>query len=174
MKKIICGFLGVIILVSVKAQHDPEFPKGCVMYLQAQDGMVTNFSKSPDLFVAGISLSPQVTIVKGFLRIGGNAAAIFTDKKIAGLFGPVLTLKLASVQKEPLGSILNLQIQLEHLWGTDQQKLIGGLLQSEIGQFFRLGFSIHRNYGQNNWWFQGGIGYNLLRKKKKAIEDPMK
>jgi hypothetical protein len=174
MKRFISGLFIFGIFLSAQAQSDPEFPKGCVLYLQAHDGMVTNFTTAPDLFIAGLSLSPQVTIVPGLLRIGGTAGAIFNNKKTAGIFGPNLVLKLASVQANSLGSILNLQLQLEHLWGTSQQKLLGGLLQSEIGQFFRLGFSIHRDYGQNSWWFQGGLGYNLLRKKKKGIEDPMK
>ena len=174
MKRFVCGLLSIGFFISATAQRDPEFPKGWVLYLQAHDGMVTNFTTAPDLFVAGLSLSPQLTVVPGLLRLGGTAGAIFNNKKIAGVFGPNLVIKLASLQANSLGSILNLQLQLEHLWGTSQQKLLGGLLQSEIGQFFRLGFSIHRDYGLNTWWFQGGLGYNLLRKKKKGIEDPMK
>jgi hypothetical protein len=174
MKRFVCGLFCISLFFAAKAQKDPEFPKGWVMYLQAHDGTVTNFRSAPDLFVAGLSLSPQMTIVPGLLRIGGTAGAVFNNKKAAGIFGPDLVVKLASVQANSLGSILNLQLQLEHLWGTGQQRLLGGLLQSEIGQLFRLGFSIHRDYGQNSWWFQGGIGYNLLRKKKKGIDDPMK
>jgi hypothetical protein len=174
MKRFICGLLSISLSFAASAQKDPEFPKGWVMYLQAHDGMVTNFTTAPDLFVAGLSLSPQLTVVPGLLRIGGSAGAVFNNKKISGMAGPNLVLKLASVQSNPLGSILNLQLQLEHLWGTDHQKLLGAWVQSEIGQFFRLGFSIHRDYGQNTWWFQGGLGYNLLRKKRKGIEDPIK
>jgi hypothetical protein len=82
--------------------------------------------------------------------------------------------KLASLNAKQLGSLLNVQLQLEHLWGTDKQKLLGGLLHAELGQLLVIGLGMHRDYGLNDWWFQGGIGFNLLHKKNKGLQDPMK
>lgn len=173
MKKSLIGILSSIIFLSAYAQKDPEFPKGFVLYLHAQDGMVTNFTTAPDLFVAGLGLTPQVTVIPGYLRLGATASAVFNNKKLDGLFGPNIGIKLASLKASNLGSILNLQLQLDHLWGTTHQKLLGGALQSEIGQILKISFSAHRDYGMNDWWFQGGIGFNLLHKKRKKLEDPM-
>ena len=174
MRRLLCSVFSLLSFFCAGAQKDPEFPKGWVAYLQAHDGMITNFTTAPDLFVAGLSLAPQVTVVPGLLRIGATAGGIFANKKIDGILGPNLAVKLGTVNASMLGSILNLQLQIEHLWGTDQQKLLGAWFQSEIGQLVRIGFAVHRDYGLNTWWVQGGFGYNLLRKKKKGIEDPMK
>ena len=38
------------------AQTDPEFPKGFIMHLKLHNGMVTNFTSSPDLYVGGVQL----------------------------------------------------------------------------------------------------------------------
>jgi hypothetical protein len=174
MKQLFTSYACLMIFLSATAQKDPEFPKGCVMYLESQLGTTTRFNTSPDLFLSTLRLSPQVTLVPGYLRLGGTAAAVFNNKKADGTFGPNLVIKLATLNVKPLGSLLNVQLQLEHLWGTDKQKLLGGLLHVELGQLMVIGLSMHRDYGLNDWWFQGGIGYNLLRKKNKKLQDPIK
>jgi len=34
-----------------------------------------------------------------------------------------------------------------------------------------VGLSAHRDYALNQWWFQAGVGYNLLHKK--MASDPL-
>ncbi|MEO5595134.1 MAG: hypothetical protein ABIR15_16525 [Chitinophagaceae bacterium] len=173
MKQLFTGIACLFIFLSARAQKDPEFPKGWVMYLQEHHGIATNFTTSPDLFISGLRLSPQATIVPGLLRLGGTAGAIFNNKKFDGTFGPNAVVKLATMGAPGKGSILNVQLQAEYLWGTNHQKLIGGLLHIELIQLLVVGLSAHRDYGLNTWWFQGGIGYNLLHKKKKdGVFDP--
>lgn len=174
MKRMFVCCACLILFFSAAAQTDTEFPKGWVMYLQSQLGTTTHSTSSPDLFLSSLRLSPQMTVVPGYLRLGATAAAVFNNKRADGTFGPNLVVKLASVNVQQLGSLLNLQLQLEHLWGTGKQKLLGGLLHAELGQLLIIGLSMHRDYGLNDWWFQGGIGYNLLRKKNKVLQDPMK
>jgi hypothetical protein len=174
MKPFFTCFICSFILLTARAQKSPEFPKGWVLYLQELHGAVTNFTTSPDLFVSSLRLSPQVTVVPGHLRLGGSAAAVFNNKKLEGTFGPNLVVNLLSPNVKNLGTILNIQLQGEYLWGTiSNQRLIGGLLNIEIGQVAVIGLSMHRDYVLNDWWFQAGFGYNLLHKKK-GLQDPMK
>ena len=173
MRKAVGIFVFTLMILCAAAQNNPEFPRGAVLYLQAKDGMVTRFSPSPELFVASLGINPQVTVVPGYLRVGGTAEGDYTSKKVEGLFGPNIAVRLATLSAKNLGSILNLQLQLDHLWGTNSRRLIGGSLQTEIGQAFQIIISAHRDYGYNTWWFRGGIGYNIIRKKRKGLEDPM-
>ncbi len=153
------------------AQDDPELPKGWVFYIEGHHGVSTNFHRSPDIFVSGLRIHPQVTVVPHHLRFGATAELAFTNKTFYGLFGPTLNWKIKTLNVKSFGSILNLQVQAEHLWGTGKQQLIGGGLKAEVGQLFQLGFMVHRDYNLNYWWFQGGLGINLIKKKKDS--DPL-
>jgi len=171
MKQLLLCIACTCIFLGASAQKTPEFPKGWVLYLQEHHGVSTNFTAAPDLFVSSLRLSPQVTVVPGHLRLGATAAAAFTHKKADGLFGPHLVVNLLSPDVKKMGSVLNIQLQGEYLWGTRNQRLVGGLLNFEIGQILVAGLSMHRDYALNEWWFQAGVGYNLLRKK--ISNDPM-
>jgi hypothetical protein len=173
MKQLLSIITCCILFLSVTAQKDPEFPKGAVMYLESHHGIATNFHNSPDLFVGYLGLTPQVTVIPSHLRLGGTAGLLFNNKKFDGLFGPNLALKIKTLNVKQMGSILNLQLKVEYLWGTDKQKLIGGDINVELGQLLLIGLSLHRDYGLNYWWFQGGLGFNLLRKKKGGPADPL-
>jgi hypothetical protein len=173
MKQLLLCIACSLFLSTVFAQKDPEFPKGWVMYLESHHGIATNFQQSPDLFVGFLSITPQVTIVPSHLRLGGTAGLLFTNKRFDGLFGPNLVAKITTLNVKQMGSILNLQLKAEHLWGTNKQKLIGGGIYAELGQLLLIGLSMHRDYGLNYWWFQGGLGYNLLHKKKGPPVDPL-
>ena len=157
----------------VKAQTDPEFPKGTVIYLSVQQGKSTSFDLSPDLWVGGIAFSPQYTVVPKHLRIGAVAEYVYTDKHSSGLFGPRLALKLKTIRTEPLGSLLNFQLQTDLLWGTRKQRLVGGGFAVEIFQLLTFNLTTHRDYVFSRWWFRAGIGVNLLHKRKSGSTDPL-
>ena len=157
--------------ISLSMQAQEEFPKGWVMYLEAMQGAVTTFHSGPDLYAGNLQLSPQATLVPDYLRVSAIGGMAFYNKKIIGMYGAGLNLKLATVRFNPFGSLLNLQAQLQHLWGTKDQKLLGGGLKAELGQIILLGVSAHRDYGLRDWWLQAGIGFNLLRKKSTS-QDP--
>ncbi|HMH20858.1 MAG TPA: hypothetical protein VK563_03735 [Puia sp.] len=150
-------------LSTLKAQ---EFPKGWVMYLEGAQGMVTNFKASPDVYTGSLMLSPQVTVVPSVLRVGAAAGLAFTGKKLLGLAGPEATLKLAQFNAGPLGSVANVQAQVQYLWGGTSERMVGGGLRAELGQLLVLGVTAHRDYNLNTWWFQGVLGFNLLHKKR--------
>jgi hypothetical protein len=172
MKQLFAFPVCLIIFFSASAQKTPEFPKGWVMYLEEYHGAATNFTVSPDLFISALRLVPQVTVVPGHLRLGGTMGAVFNNKKLEGTFGPNLAVNLFAPDIKKLGSAFNAQLQAEYLWGTiNNQRLIGGLINIEIGQLAIIGLSVHRDYVFNYWWFQGGFGYNLLHKK--IPRDPM-
>jgi hypothetical protein len=174
MKKLLTTLPALGCFFLLLAQQDPEFPKEkWVLYLEAHQGMATNFHRNPDVYVGGVRLTPQFPVIAGKLRLGAVAGAVFTNKKWHGTFGPNLAWKLKSLQVKEFGSLLNLQLQAEHLWGTNRQRLAGGGVKTEIGQLLTIAIMGHRDYHLNYWWWQVGIGFNLLRKKKGPPADPL-
>lgn len=157
-----------LVTIQVFSQADPEFPKGTVLYISAQQGINTSFDPGPDHYIGGMGLSGQFTIIPQHLRLGAGGEFVFTNKNFSGLIGPRLAWKIKTMKMEPLGSVLNLQLQAEHLWGTDQQRLIGGLFGIELAKMFSFQLMAHRDYQNDAWWFRAGVGYNLLRKKRKS------
>ena len=168
MNRLLVGLLGLLLTGTAYAQNDPEFPKGWVMYFEAQQGLRTTFDPRPDLFATSASLCPQITVVPAHFRIGGSAGLAFTDKQFSGMFGPRASLKLKTIRLKNLGSLFNLQLELEHLWGTRKERLFGGDLKLEIIQLLSLKLSAHRDHALGNWWFMAGAGINLFHKKRKS------
>ena len=76
------------------AQSDPEFPKEFIMHVKLHNGMVTNFTQAPDIYVGGIQLIPQYTLVEKLLRGGIIADVYYVSKKIQAAFGPTISIKL--------------------------------------------------------------------------------
>lgn len=152
------------------AQTDTEFPKGFIMYAKLHNGITTNFNSRPELYVGGLQLAPQYAIVPHLLRGGIIAGGFYSDKKIRGEFGPSLSLKLktlkANLQGAPIGSLGNINLLLDHLWGTGGQRLLGGGIIVDVGNLINLGITAHRDYGLNNWWFQSEIAIRISKKHK--------
>ena len=155
---------------SCQAQSDPEFPKGFIMYAKLHNGMITDFTSRPDLYVGGLQLAPQYTVVPHMLRAGLIAGGFYGNKKIQGEFGPTLSLKLktfnANLQGAGVGSLGNLNLLVDHLWGTGKQRLLGGGLLLDAGNLITFGLTAHRDYNLNNWWFQSEIAIRISKKRK--------
>ncbi|MRG48181.1 hypothetical protein GFS24_23880 [Chitinophaga sp. SYP-B3965] len=142
-----------------------EFPKGWIFPLELSQGAVTALNSSPDLYLASLAFSPQIAVIPGRLRLGVTGGGAFTNKRIYGIGGGRLSLLLSDGPKVIESSVFNVQLVAEHLWGTKDQRLVGGGLAVEIGTMATLSIKAHRDYMLNNWWFQGAIGVNLFRKK---------
>ena len=172
MKLLLRGTFILATMFSFSSLYAQEFPKGGVLYLEALQGASTRFNKQPDLYVANFQLSPQLTLIPGRLRLAGTGGLLFHQKNIFGTYGGGLNWKLAAINIDPFGSLFNVQLQLQQLFGTGGQKLVGGGIKAELGQIALAGVSVHRDYARNNWWLQAGIGYNLLRRKRNKPADP--
>ena len=169
-------FLTLIFTLRTFAQTDPEFSRGAILYLSAHQGVNTAFNASPDHYIGGMDLTTQFAIIPGHLRLGAGGGFVFTNKNISGLAGPRLAWKLKTFQLKPAGSVLNLQLQAEHLWGTDDEKLVGGLLGIELFKTLSFMVMAHREFHWDRWWFRAGLGWNLLHKKRTSPTgtDPMR
>lgn len=169
--KIYClTILFFAIVPGLYAQTDTEFPKGFIMYAKLHNGMITDFTSKPDLYVGGLQLAPQYTVVPHLLRAGIIAGGFFANKKIQGELGPSLSLKLktfnASLQGARVGSLANINLLIDHLWGTGRQRLLGGGIILDAGNLITFGITAHRDYGLNNWWFQSEIALRISKKHK--------
>ena len=167
MRKLI--FITLLITSSqcIIAQNDPEFPKEFIMHLRLHNGMVTNFHQfSPDQYVGGIQLIPQFTLVEHKLRGGIIAGAFYTGKKFQGEFGPTVSLKLKTLDLKQLTSGGNLHLAVDYLFGTEQERLIGGGIYLDLGNWIVLGMSVHRDYNLNTWWFQNTMAVRISKVKK--------
>jgi len=147
--------------------QDPEFPKEFIMHITLHNGMVTNFhNTSPDPYVGGIQLVPQYTFVPRLLRGGIIVDGFYTGKKLQAAFGPTVSLKLKTLKLGPLASAGNLHVSFDHLWGTEQQRLVGGGIHADALNWIVLGLTAHRDYNLNTWWFQAAIGIRISKVKK--------
>ncbi len=144
-----------------------EFPKGWVFPLTLGQGAVTAFNHTPDLYLGTLSFSPQYTLVPGRLRAGITAGGAYTNKRIYGIGGPQLALLLTDKPKILSSTVLNVQLVVEQLWGTKEQRLAGGGLAIEVGQLAVFSLKALRDYHMNAWWLAGSVGVNLFGKKPK-------
>jgi hypothetical protein len=157
----------LVCLTIFVAAQDPEFPKNeFIMHLRLHNGMVTTFHSSPDLYVGGLQLIPQWTVVENHLRIGAVAGGFYAAKKLQALAGPTISLKLKTFSLNNMGSGGNINLSLDHLWGTEQQRLLGGSVNVDIFNLIVPGISVHRDYHLNNWWIQGTIAFRISKLKK--------
>lgn len=155
-----------IFSVTTEAQTDNEFPKEFIMHLKLHNGMVTNFGNAPDVYVGGLQIIPQYTFVKNLVRGGLVADAYYTGKKMQAAFGPTVSIKLKSLHIKPFGDAGNLHINLDHLWGTNKERLFGGGINADLLNRVVIGFSAHRDYGHNTWWFQNSVSVRISKVKK--------
>ena len=168
--------LGLLLLAAAAcAGQDPEFPSKPVFYFSARQGVNSSFDSTPDHYVGGLSLTPQFALIPGILRGGFTGELSYTDKHLRALAGPRISLKLKTFSVNSLGSLFNLQIQLEHLWGSRKERLAGAGLALELFQCLELQIAAHRDHYHERWWFRSGAGWNILHKKRKSPTgaDPM-
>lgn len=151
-----------------KAQQPPlEFEKGWVLNLELLQGF-SKAKKIPELYLADLRLSPQWTLAPGILRAGVTGGLLYNNTKLAAFIGPNAALNIKTMKTKPgslSGSILNVQLLLEHLWGTEDQRLLGGGIRTEIGKMLLLSILTHRDYNLNYWNVEFGVGINFIRKK---------
>ena len=166
--KLFITTLAMMILMLQATAQDPEFPKNeFIMHLRISNGMVTNFkSNAPDIYTGGLQLIPQYTFVGNRLRGGVVLGAFYTAKKLQALAGPTISLKLKTFNAGFFGGGGNLHLSLDHLWGTEKEKLIGGGLNLDLLNKIVLTASLHRDYGLNSWWLQTGVAFRLSKVKQ--------
>jgi hypothetical protein len=159
----------MLCLLSFKAtaQSDPEFPKEFIMHVKLHNGMVTNFKgTAPDVYIGGIQLIPQYTFVEHKIRGGAIADVYYTGKKIQAAFGPTISFKLKTFHAAPFGSAGNLHLSIDHLWGSNKERLLGGGINVDVGNKIVLGLTVHRDYNLNTWWLQNTLGIRISKVKK--------
>ncbi|HTG57083.1 MAG TPA: hypothetical protein VL943_12480 [Niabella sp.] len=163
-------FLLMLVLVAALAnaqQQDTEFTQGWLLNLKLTNGAVTDFkSTAPDAYTGGLSLNPQVTVVPGSLRLGANLGAAYTSKKVSGLFGPMVALKLTELGTKNFGTLANMHLIAEANWGTNRQQMVGGGLGFEILSLAHIGITAQRDYKLNNWWLQSFIAIRFNKQKQ--------
>jgi hypothetical protein len=145
-------------------KKETQFPKAWELQMRLQNGMITNFHSDPDLYAGGIVFAPQYGLVPHKLRAGAVAGFIYAGKKINGLVGPSVALKLKSFQTGLFG-FGNIHLSAEHLWGSNNIRLLGGGPHIELAHKIALGFTAHRDYKNNSWWFQSHIAIKLNKMK---------
>ncbi len=150
---------------------DPEFTKGWILLLKLNNGLTSGFTaNTPDLYVGGLSLNPQFTVVQNILRLGANTGMFYNDKKLSGLFGPMAAVKIKTLGTKYMGSYANIHLIAEANWGTNKQKMAGGGLGIEVFKKLHWGITAQRDYNLNAWWFQTQIGLRLNKLRKEDEE----
>ncbi len=148
---------------SVRAYSQTEFPKETIVHVRLHSGMVSNPQTGSPLFVGGLQVIPQVTLVPGRLRGGLSAGGFYSAKQVEGSFGPTVSLLLRSFKGGFFGTLGNVHLNADHLWGTGRQRLAGGGLNLDLLNKLVVGLSAHRDYRLNNWWVQSGIAIRISK-----------
>ncbi|WP_158618268.1 hypothetical protein [Chitinophaga lutea] len=155
----------LLLYAPVRSLAQSEFAKGWIFPLELGQGAVTAFNQSPDLYLATLAFSPQITVVPGKLRVGLTGGGAFYAKRIYGFGGGRASLMIWGGPKVLESSVFNVQLVGEYLFGTKDQRLAGGGLAAEIGTLATVAVKTHRDYALNSWWFQASLGLHLFRKK---------
>jgi hypothetical protein len=159
-------FVFIVFVQHCFAQNDTEFPNGFIMHAELHNGMVTDFTQAADLYVGGIQLVPQFTVLEHKLRAGIVAGAFYGGKVLEGQFGINTAVKLKTINALVFGGAANINLSAEHLWGTGKQKLIGGGINVDVLNKIVLAFTMHRDYEFKTWWLQTSLGIRVSKKKK--------
>lgn len=148
----------------ISSAQQTEFPKEFIAHVRLHSGMVA--TNGPDLFVGGIQIVPEYTLIEHKLRGGIVAGAFYSYSKINGLFGPTLSLKLTEFQGGHFGTLGNLHLNFDHLWGTDKQHLAGAGINLDLLNKLVVSLMAHRDYKWNQWWIQTGIAFRITKVKQ--------
>ena len=167
MKSRLSLLLLLMMMHSGTRAQDPEFPrKEFLLQACLHNGLVSDFHAAPDLYLGGIQLRPQVTVVEHLLRTGFVSDLFYTGKRWQTAWGPLVCIKLKTLGLKEFGSAGNLNLCLNHLWGSRHQRLVGASLQAELLNLVQLGIGAQRDYYLNNWWLQGSFGFRINRIKQ--------
>ncbi|MFT4094937.1 MAG: hypothetical protein QM640_14995 [Niabella sp.] len=160
-------FFFIICCAGANAQStDPEFRNGWLLNAKLTNGVITDFKgSSADLYAGGVSVNPQFTVAENVLRIGVNAGAVYGNKKVSGMVGPMAAIKLKTFTAAEFGSVANMHLILEGNWGTNRQQIAGGGFGFEILKLAHIGITAQRDYHLNSWWLQSFIAIRLNRIK---------
>ena len=157
--------LSVLCLSSLlTAAQQTEFPKEFTAHIKLHSGMIT--SPGADLFVGGLQFIPEYTLVEHKLRGGVIFGGFYSYSEINGLIGPTLSLKLTELQGGHFGSLGNLHLNVDHLWGTDKQRLAGAGINLDLLNKLVISLTAHRDYKWDQWWIQTGIAFRISKVKK--------
>lgn len=170
MNHLLSFLLALLLMKTSIAQIDGEFPKEFIMHIKLHNGMVSQLNSTPNLYLGGLQVVPQYTIVKNKMRAGLIADVYYTGNQLQAAIGPTFSFKVKCFNLNPFGSGGNLHINLDHLWGTNEERLFGGGINLDLLNKVVIGFTAHRDYHLNNWWFQNSIGIRIS-KLKRALQE---
>lgn len=152
----------VTILTFLSTSNAQQFAKGWTFPTELAQGIQT-----PNGYIGSLQFTPSITVVEKSLRFGAGIGTVFNGNKFDAYAGPRLSLKLKGGL--PLISSADNAtafLFVEHFWGTNNYKLIGGGLGFEVFETIVLSVKAHYNYELSNYLIQTGIGINLFTKKE--------
>lgn len=147
-----------------------EFPKEFILHLKLGSGLVA-IPSGPELFVGTLDLRLQWTIVPHLLRGGLVAGGFYSARRLSGLGGFTASLKLSEFRSGYFGSIGNLHLTADHLWGTKDQRLAGLGLHLDLANRVVIGVAGHRDYAFANWWWTSSLALRLSKTKNSFEQD---
>lgn len=167
--RLLISFICAYSAAALYAQ-DPEFREGFILHGRMQHGLITQFKSGTEPYAGSLQLIPQATIIPGLIRGGIIAGAFYTNQVLSGIAGPTVSVKIKTFYAGDFGSAANLHLSADHLWGTNDQRLLGGGIHLDLLNKITIGISSHRDYRLNNWLFQTALGFRLS--KIRVIPEP--
>jgi hypothetical protein len=163
--------ISISIILSLELPlHSQEIPRGFVMPVELSQGFRVPEGATNQLYLAALRIEPMYAFLGNNMRGGVAASAEYTNPQLDWFIGPRLSYRLIS-NMGAVGSLYNVQVCTEALWGTRDHKLWGlGLVVEGDPIIFSVRGS--HEYEFKEFWFEASIGVNLDVFLRKKNEDP--
>ena len=160
MKKPLLFLLLVVLRYRATGQ---DFTEKKVIPLEFSQGLIS-VPGSSELYVGQLTVSPQWRL-GGSLRAGITAGGSYASRRLNGLAGPRIALKVLQLPKIFTAETGNLHLSADYLFSTGGQQLLGGGIHADLAELLILSFNYRRDLHNPANWFQFGIAYHLSREK---------
>lgn len=160
MKKPLLVLLLIVLCYRVSGQN---FTEKKVIPLEFAQGLISA-PGLPELYVGQLTVSPQWGL-GGTLRAGITVGGFYAARRLNGLAGPRIALKVFQFSKVFTAETGNLHLSADYLFGTGNQQLLGGGIHADLAELLILSLNYRRDLHNRANWFQFGIAYHLSRAK---------
>jgi hypothetical protein len=165
------GVLSIVLSLFLTKVYTQEIPRGFVLPVEVTQGFRSVPGMNNQFYIAALRIQPMHAVLDNNVRIGLTASLDYSNPTVDLLAGPRLSYRIMN-NMTLLGSIFNLQICGESLWGTREHKLwgLGGVLE---GGPVIITIRGNHEYEFKEFWFEASVGLNIDTFFKKKDEDPL-
>ncbi len=136
-----------------------EIGRGFVLPVTFGQGFRSSSNMDAELYLATVRTQPSITLPGNKVRLGLTGLGTYANPGVDVVLGPAAALRLYTKNTD-FGTLFNVQLTAEALWGTSATKLWSGGFLVELNPVL-FSFRFFREYEHRENWLEAGIGVNL-------------